>query len=219
MSSFFSKIRTLTLGAAHDLVDTAIDMNSPSAVRQYVRDLEAALDKMRSESAIQAGQVRTLTREIGDLEHNIESGKALIASRQSAGKIDAARAKASEVLNWQKTLEQKRLSLEAQKKTSEALDASVTRIEARHAEMVNAVRELERLDRDSKAKEAAAAAMTSASKLVSGGADISNDDVSSRMHQRNDVAEEKFQRAMGGLETDENPEHEAAIDDLLSSLK
>ena len=71
MSGFLQKLRIVTLGAAHDLLDREIDMNSPSALRQYVRDLEDAIGKMNSELAVQEGGVRTLNREYGDLGHKI----------------------------------------------------------------------------------------------------------------------------------------------------
>jgi phage shock protein A len=207
------------LGTAHDLLDKAIDVNSPSAIRQYVRDLEDALDTMRANAAVAAGLVRTLTREKGDLQAKAASGRASITALLAANKEDAARLKASDVRRWEAELAHKQTELDAQTKASTDLDAAVARLEGKHEDMVARVRELERLDSDTKAKEQSAAALTAAGKLVSGGADISVDDIESKMRQRHDVAEEKFNRATGTITVTEDPEHEASVNDLLDELR
>src|SRR2546430_4877220 len=54
--------------------------------------------------------------------------------------------------------------------------------------------------RDTKTKEAASSALNSASSLIDGGSDISVDDIETKMRARNDVASEKFDRAVGRSE-------------------
>lgn len=219
MTSFLNKLRVVTLGAAHDLLDKQIDLNSPSALRQYTRDLEDALDKMRNEAAVQAGQVRTMIREQGDLEHRIESSKIATTNLLKQGNKDGARVKAAEVVHMTAQLGSTVNALEAQKIASQNTDAAVAQLEAKHTDMVGRVRELERLDRDTKIKEQSAAAMQSASSLVQGGADISVDDIESKMRARNDVASEKFDRAIGSVKVEEDPNTSAQVDDLLNSLQ
>ena len=53
MASIFSKVRALALGNIHDLLDKAIDLNSPAVVRQYVRDLGEAKEQLADEAAAQ----------------------------------------------------------------------------------------------------------------------------------------------------------------------
>lgn len=222
MSGFLSKIRTLTLGTAHDLLDKAIDLNSPSMVRQYVRDLEDALDKMHNEAAIQAGQVRTLERELGDLKHNIETETELarkIVNGTAPNKDQIARAKAQQILEWKQSVPRKEEALEAQRKASQDIDTAVRNLESKHSQMVSRVRDLERMDRDSKVKEQAARSLESAGKLVSTGSSVSIDDIESKMAARNDVAQEKFSRAMNSVAVEEDPTQAAQVDDLLNSLK
>lgn len=220
MSSFLSKLRTTILGSAHDLLDKAIDLNSPSAVRQYVRDLEDALDRLKTEAAVQAGQLRTLEREITELGSKIDTGKATIVKLNAAGHTDLARAKATEVVRWQQVLLQKQQALETQRKMSADLDSSVQALDAKHTELVFQLRHLESLDRDSKASEASARALQAAGRLTNTGDSISVDDVTSRMVARNDVAHEKLRRAMGDIQTaDADADTTAAVDDLMESLK
>src|SRR6266481_1935672 len=140
MSGFLAKLRVVTLGSVHDLLDRAIDLNSPSVIRQYTRDLErpkaADLVRMRAKFA--------------GADENIEHAK----------------------------------------KASVDIDVAVSNLEGKHAAMVDRVRQLEQLDRDTKAKNSAASALAAAGRLIQGGADISVDDVQQRMARNNDVAQE-----------------------------
>ena len=221
MSGFLAKLKLVTFGAANDLVDKAIDMNSPSALREYVREIEADLDKLHNQAAIQAGLVRTLTREAGDLQHKIDSES--IAVQKIIAKADPtinvlARAKAQNILVLQKSLVDKQSALEEQKKASAAIDVAVTKLDSKHAQMVQQVRDLERIDRDTKIKESAAAITASAGRLLSDSGGLSVDDIKSKMSARHDVADEKFDRAMDTLQDGDSAEDSAAVDDLLAKL-
>jgi len=217
MTTFIQKLRVVTLGTAHDLLDKAIDLNSPSALRQYVRDLEDALAKLTNEAAVQAGQIRTLTREQGDLSTRISTDKTL-AAKYLQSNPSLARVKASDAVMAQKELDSINQQLVAQKELSNKLDASVTALDAKHTEMLSNVRRLESMDRQSKAQDQAASALTSAGKTLAGGADVSIDNIEQKIEARNDVAAEKFSRAMGSFASPEDPEHTAAVDELLASL-
>jgi phage shock protein A len=219
MTSFVNKLRVVTLGTVHDLLDKAIDLNSPSALRQYTRDLEDALDKMRNEAAIQAGQIRTMERERDDLTAKIETSKVTIVKLRETGHEDLARIKATEVVRMQTQVGQLTSNLANQRVASAQLDSAVTKLDGKHADIVSRIRDLERMDRDTKAKEQTAQALSAAGRLVGTGADLSVDDIQQRMQARNDVATEKFNRAMGDVKVEDDPETTAAVDDLLNELK
>ncbi len=213
------KLRVVTLGAAHDLLDKTIDLNSPSALRQYVRDLEDALSKMKSEAAVQAGAVRTLNREHDDLVHSIQIKKDSIQADVNTGNQTRARQTATIVVTLQQQLDRNTKEIESQKVSSANLDAAVDRLEVKHTDIVTRVRELERIDRTSKSKEQSAAALNSANRLTSTGSSISIDDIESKVRSRGDVADEKFSRAMADTSTPEDVETTQAVDDLLSSMQ
>jgi phage shock protein A len=221
MAGILQKIRTLTLGATNDLLDKAIDMNSPTALRQYVRDLEDGLNKLETEAAAQAGAVRTSKRESEDLQHQIdaitESIKKLLAGDEKAQAL--ARVKAGTVVALKQQLEQKKTTLVNQEDASAKIDAGLERLRAKHQAMVTRVRTLESVDRETKGKEQAASALNAAGNLLEGGADISIDDIQSKMRARNDVASEKFDRAMGKVTPAEDPETTSQVDSFLASLK
>jgi len=222
MTGILAKIRIVALGAAHDLLDKTIDLNSPSALRQYVRDLESALDKLRNEAAIQAGQVRTMTRELGDLRHNIEIETAIvkkIIDSANPATMTLARYKSASIVQWQKYVPQREQELEDQKKAAVSIDDAVAKLDAKHTQMVQRVRELERIDRTTKAKEHASTALSAAGNLANSGAGISIDSIEQKMKARQDVADEKFDRAMSSVATEEDPTAAADVDDFLNSLK
>lgn len=212
--SLLAKVRVVTLGTAHDLLDKVVDMNSPSVLRQYVRDIEDALTSLKAEAAISAGGIRTLTRKVGDTQASIaaktERAKANLTTNQAL-----AREFGSQVINLQKDLAQYQSDLESQQKTSQSLDIAVVRLETKHTQMVSAVRRLESMDQTSKAKEHAASALAMAGSATS--VDVSIDNIEAKMQARADVADEKFDRAMNENSTDD-PTHAADVDSFLSTL-
>lgn len=214
-----SKVRTIALGSTNDLLDKVIDMNSPSALRQYVRDLEDAEAKLRNEAAVAAGGVRTLTREKGDIEHRLADETTLAKQAQAAGNAALARTHAGSAVDLQKDLAAKTQELAGQTATSQSLDAALAKIDAKHTEMVGAVRRLESLDRTTKAKEQAASTLQSVAAASASGDGISIDSIQDKMQRRADVADEKFDRAMGDQTFAEDPQHSADVDSFLAGLK
>lgn len=218
MATFLSRLRTLTAGAAHDLLDKVIDMNSPSMLRQYLRELEDAIGRLNGEAASQQGLLLTLRREQGDLQEKIAADKTAIAKLLTtpAGQARAT-AMAATVLQEQKQLDQKNIDLASQRKAADDLAGSVQRVQVKHDQMLARVRELERLDRETKAKEKTASALSAAGALASSVSSPSVDDLETRMRQRHDMATARFDQAMGTLPPEEtaDPDEVAA---LLASL-
>lgn len=222
--SMFSKARAYTLGNLNELLDKAIDLNSPAVLKQYVRDTETALDQLKTQAAIQAGGVRTINREIGDLKQSIDMKTKAIKTRLAQPGIDTTdslvRGWAQQVTNWQKELSQKEtIELPEKQKVATALDSAVAKLEAKHAEMVSNVRRLSSLADTTKAKNQAASALEHAGNLSSGADNISIDNLQERVQAQADVADEKFDRQMKSEAYAESDEQKANVDDFLSSLK
>lgn len=216
------KLRVITLGTVHDLLDKQIDMNQPTVVRQYIRDLEDALDKMRDEDARQAGAVRTTTREKGDLEAKIDKEKSNISNLLAglaANKTEMARMKGTLVVQMQSQVASLQTRLQDQQKTSSDISSALLKLESTHTLAVNKLRSLEALDRDTKMKRSSADSVESINKVMNMGADISVDDIESRMKEQNDVQSVRFERAMDSTKTEEDPNTAAAVDDLLADLQ
>ena len=222
MTSIFQKLRVLGLGSVHDILDKAIDMNSPTVLRQYVRDLETAEAQLKNEAAVAAGGKRTLTRELEDLNHRITDKLAAIKIIQAGTNPAAesiARNYASVVVNLQNEVKDKQAQLAAQEELSANLESALSKIDAKHAEMLSQVHRLESLDRATKAKEQAAGALDNAVNLASSGVGVNIDSVRAKVEARADVADEKFKRAMNNDGLSEDPIHSQAVDELLAKLK
>lgn len=222
--SLYQKARAFTLGNLHELLDKAIDVNSPAVLKQYVRDLEAAIEQLKTQAAVQAGGVRTLNREIGDLKQSIDLKTKAIKTRLTQPGIDTAdatvRAWGLQVTNWQKELTQKEtVELPEKQKVASSLDAAVAKLEAKHTEMVSNVRRLSSLAETTKAKSQAASALEHAGSLSSGADSISIDNLQQRIQAQADVADEKFDRSMNSEAYAESDEQKADVDSFLASIK
>lgn len=217
--SLLNKVRTLTLGATHDLIDKTIDLNNPSAVRQTVRDLESKITELKSNAAIQDGNLRTQIREQSELSARVETDKATITKLMASTDPNAVaiyKSKANLVLQNQKHLADMSDSITSQQNIATQMKATVVGLEAKHDQMVSRVHELERLDRDTKAKESAASAITAAGSVAGNIDSISVDDLADRMRRRNDVASAQFDQAAGSINTD-TPDSDD-VNALLASL-
>lgn len=218
MSGILSKFRLVTLATVNDLLSKAIDLNSPSAVRQNVRDLEAAQDRMNAEAINAGANVRTLKREKQELQIRITGQEKQIQSLVNGGHQDLARPKAQDLVQMRNHFAEYDAQIAAAEKASHDIDVAVASVEAKHSAMMNQLNNLENLASDTKAKKATASALAAAGRLASTGADLSVDDITTRMKKENDVANEAFSRATADATLAEDPETTAAVDDVLNEF-
>src|SRR5215468_2717970 len=73
MAGLLEKVRIGFLAQAHGVLDKFIDLNSPQAVRQYIRELESSIENIENDAAEAAGHVTTTDREVHKLTGQIES--------------------------------------------------------------------------------------------------------------------------------------------------
>lgn len=225
-NSLFQKGRLVVLGNAHELLNKLIDTNSPAAMKQYVRDVETQLMALQTEVAAQDGQLRTMRRENLDRQTKIDNGEALIRrilAGSDPNKETIAKQQGAVVVNLRNDFRTKAEDIVTQEKTVADMQTAVRQLQSKHDDMLTKVRELERLDRDSKAKERAVSAVKAVNQIMGGADSFSVDDVQARMRSRNDVASAAFDHEMGDLNaaaanpvTDENA---GAVDDLLNKLR
>jgi phage shock protein A len=203
MAGLFQKARIAALAAAHSLMDKVVDLNSIGAVKQYVRDLENALDDLQDASAEAAGQVRTVQREsdqvrsqMKELNQNIDF---ILGDNKPENDYLAAPMEARLI-----GLEQRATGLELEigtgQKTAQALGEAVSTLQVKYQNMVQQVQQLEALDKATKAKENAVEAIRQAGQIASTGGDVSIDAVADRIQRRADVADARFERVMGDMQ-------------------
>ncbi len=202
MAGILSKLRTLTLGNLHELLDAAIDLNSVAACKQHVRDLEEAKGKIMDEAAVAKGRVGQAEGDLKaiqlKIDTNTEHAQLLLDDDDPSNDGDA-QTLMERVVADQELLETKQADLATAKQTADALAEAARKIAAKHAEMVANVRRLESLERSTKAKEQATSAIKKAAGAANAAGEVSVDDVAQRLKDRSVAADAKFQNALGTM--------------------
>ncbi len=203
MASLFQKGRTVTLGFLHDLLDKVIDVNSPSALRQHIRDLEGAIDSMSDTVAAANATTRGLNRDVVSIQGEMSklNGEIdLILSDGDDSNDHLALPREARLADLEGQLTDKSGEKVTAEQTASALNQALSNLKTKHASMIAALKKLESLDKSTKAKEQAASALKQAADLAATGSGVSVDSVTARMQQRADVADEKFKQAMGAVQ-------------------
>lgn len=203
MASLFQKIRTVTLGNLHALLDKVIDLNSVAAVRQHIRDLEEAKEEIADSAAVAKARVASLTNEAKALQVKIQNTNDnidLVLSDSDATNDHLAEPLEVRLIGYEEDLATRQAELEEATTTANALAAATSKLQTKHQEMLVNLRRLESLERAAKAKEKAAAALRQAAKAGTSGAAASVDSVERRLREKAVVADARFDRAMGEAE-------------------
>jgi phage shock protein A len=203
MAGLLEKVRIGLLAQAHSVLDKIIDLNSPQAVRQYIRELESSIEHIENDAAEAAGHVTTTDRDVHKLMGQIESYDhaidAILAGNDPASN-DKARELQVKLNGFKQQLEARQTELAAAKETADAIVHSLSALRSKHSSMVQQLTMLDSLDKAAKDKERAAKALQQAAKISSIGSDISVDDLASRIQARHDVADEKLKRALASMD-------------------
>ena len=203
MAGLLEKVRIGFLAQAHSVLDKIIDLNSPQAVREYIRELERSIEGIENDAAEAAGHVTTTDREVHRLLGQIESYDhaidAILSSVDQAS-TDKARELQVKLNGFKQQLEAKQTELTTAKETADAIVHSLSALRSKHQSMVQQLTTLDSLDKAAKDKERAAKALQQAAKISSIGSDISVDDLASRIQARHDVADEKLKRALASMD-------------------
>jgi len=199
--SVLQKLRTIILGNMHALLDKVIDLNSPAAIRQYIRDLETAIEDLQSEASIAQGSMKTQDDKLTGLDAQIKELNTNIDFILGDG--DDTNDHLAEPLQARLIgLEQQRLPLlkevEGYRQTMEALDQTASSLKAKHEAMMAQLNLIEQQSKATAAKTKAANAIEAAARFTEG---PSVDNVAERVTQQANVADARLQRAMGDAQT------------------
>jgi phage shock protein A len=219
MSSLFSRLRVVTLAYSNNLLDKAVDMNSIPVVKQYIRDLEDAIEKTNHESAVATANVSVLQTQIDNVTKtttlDTDRAKAFLAKNDEV----SARLVAGRIHDNQVLLGSLKEQIEQATNNAQQLNTALEKMRNKHNEMMNQMRILESQDRQARSMESATSSLKAAGALVSNDVSGSVDNLAQKIHQRSAVANEEFNRAVGAFDAPVDPLKEAAVDDILSSLK
>lgn len=205
MASLWNKLRTLTLGNLHALLDKAIDLNSIAAVKQHIRDLEEAKDELGESVAVAKARVVTLGNQRNALKVQIDTTNEnidLVLTDADESNDHLAEPLEQRLMGYEEQMSTLAGELETAEKTHKALAEASVRLTGKHREMLSALRRLEALDRSTRAKEQAASALKQAGAAGSSADAVSVDNVTQRLEERAAVADAKFDSAMGTFQDD-----------------
>lgn len=201
--SIIQKLRIITLAAAHSLLDKAIDEMSIPALKQNMRDLEAAIKELENDAAEAEGSMVTannkavaLTAQVKELNTNIDYilGDDDDSNDHLAVPLEA-RLTGLEV--------QQKAALEAvetYKATMNAVDQVASALKAKQQTRLSQIAMLESQVKTADAKNAAADAIEMANKYI--GADGSSvDSIADKIATESNVADARLRRAMGDVQT------------------
>ncbi len=202
MAGIFEKARIAALSSAHALLDRIVDMNSIGALKQYVRDLENALEDLEDAAATAAGHLRTVQRDsaqlrsqVRELNQNID----FILADANPANDHLAKPLEARLIGLEQRANAKDEEIITAQKTSQALSEAVSALQARYQTTVEQLMRLEAMDRAAKAKESAAQAIREMGRITSAGGQVSVDAISERIQRRADVADARFEQAMGEM--------------------
>ncbi len=202
MASLFQKARIAALSTAHALMDKVVDLNSIGAVKQYVRDLENALEELEDASAVATGHVRTVQRDAVSIRAQIKELNGNIDFILSDNKPDndhLAEPLEARLIGLEQRITAREEEIGTSQKTAQALSEAVSTLQTRYQNMVQQVQRLEAMDQATRAKEKAVEAIKQAGQIASTGSDVSIDAVADRIQRRADAADARFERALGDM--------------------
>ncbi|MFA5986535.1 MAG: hypothetical protein WC819_04295 [Parcubacteria group bacterium] len=203
MMTIFQKLRTITLGAAHALLDKAIDEMSIPALKQNLRDIEAAIKTLDEEAAEAEGSMVTANNRATAITAQVDELNTNIVFILSDG--DDSNDHLSEPLQARLTgleVQQKSALAEVEtfKQTMMAVDQVASALKAKQQTRLTQITLLQSQANTAEAKNKAADAIELANKL--GGGEISSvDDFQERIETKSNIADARLRRAMGDMQT------------------
>lgn len=200
--SIISKIRLITLGNVHQLLNQLIDLNSIAAVEQYLRDLEEALEDLEGDASEAEGRKRHMLKlrnvKQGELNGLNDSITLILTDGNPANDhlTEAMGVKAVGIRNALQTLE---AQVSDATEADTLIDAAVSKLQAKVQAMKDQLNNLRLLEESTKAKERGAAALTAAAKVLGEGEGVNVDNVTARIQERAATADVKLEKALGTM--------------------
>lgn len=202
MTSLLAKLRIVTLGNLHEMLDAMIDLNSPAAVKQYIRDLEAGIAQIEHAANTTEGALRTNKDDLAGaqrLASTLDADiNALLTDKDERNdslalplqvKLTAANSRVTDLAGIR---DQNQAMLDK-------LNGAISKLQAKHAQMTMTLESLESKVEAGEGMQAAAQAATSVGALSVDSPDV--DSLARRINKRYNEQGAAFDRAMSKLAT------------------
>lgn len=195
-ASIFQKLRTITLGNLHAVLDMAIDWNSSAALKQYARDLQTARDGLDDQAAGFRSDTRTLPNTIATLEAQRKAAddniNALLGDSDASNDHHAAPLEAK-LIGLEKQIKIKQDLLVTSQEQLAKFNDAVGKLDMKLADVNARIGVIETLEQSRNAQERA-------TKMLSGVSlsEMPNvDNVEERLRRQADVSSNKLDRELG----------------------
>jgi phage shock protein A len=200
MASILAKIRIVTLGNLHELLDAVINLDSPAAVKQYIRDLESGIRQVEHAANVVEGGLRTTRDDLEGVSHTMATLDADINALLQDG--DPTNDHLALPLQVEYDSAQRRVETlvsreSAQEQMLSQLNDAISKLNAKHRDMLNQLADIEAKVEAGEGMEAATDAVESVAGLAVDAPSV--DDLASRVNQEYNRRGAAFDRAMGTL--------------------
>ncbi|MBU0597993.1 PspA/IM30 family protein [Patescibacteria group bacterium] len=202
MAGIFDKLRNITLGNIHTLLDAVTDWNAIGSVKQRVRDMGEAQKNISVESAVAKSAVKEKTRGIANLKvqiQTVDDSINLVLEDNDPSNDHMAEPLEAKMIALEAELKNEEAELEQGKLLAEQLAKAAERVSAEYQKALKRMNELIMLDKSAKAQEKAASAMEAVADVASGAAEASVDNVANRIKDRSTRARARMDLAIGSM--------------------
>lgn len=173
MASIIQKTKTLISANMHDMVDRALQSNSPAVMKQYIRDAQQNLRELEDATATVGGEVRTMKRKYEEYKKEADKYDRSVDLLLMQGKAELARAAQKKVNRARELQEQYHAQWVRQEREYKTLRAARLKLIAKLDDVKAEQRELEALLKLAKSKEKTVKTIKSIDDLLGvGDADI-----------------------------------------------
>ena len=169
MASLLEKVSTLISANLHDLIDRALQSNSPAVIDQYIRQVENNLADLEEAAATVGGEAKSIRRRADDAKQKLTDLDRAIDAFLLEGNEDAAAAVQSRYNSTERLVQTYTEQLGRQEEEYSKLLGAKVKLEARLATMQQQREELQALLDLAKSKEMTVKAMKSVDDLMGAG--------------------------------------------------
>lgn len=210
--SLWNKARVAVLGKMNALMDKVA--NTPEAYAQRIRDLESGLADLRAADDEAVGTANGYKRQITELQSkktSMQSDIDLLLGDNDPTNDDAALQMQVEMEGLDNQIATLQDLLSQTEENKAKLDSAVSQLEAKHQEMLNGLQRLQLASAATKAQNKASAAAEAAVQASDAASNASIDSIEARINHDKDVADARFERVIGNLQTNKSPEEVAKL--------
>lgn len=202
MAGIFEKLRLIGLSNIHAALDRVIDLNSPAAVEQLIRDLKRDTQIVDDGVAASENRWRELTKAQRTKTTRVTQLNTVITqilTDDDPTNDAAAKPKMREKLALEADLQKLSGDLETEAQAKGTLEEALTLIRGRTSELEARLEQLRSTEKQAAAKEEAVSALRTAREALDKGPGSSVDSALQRAEKRGGVAGVQLERELGKL--------------------